>query len=249
MAFSPLRSKAHHRGLSFSLPSEFHPSMFHFDENLSRIRASEAATCSPLLSMNERINSLKNVYESTDDLLQLPHNQQIISQDQKRIDQLLDGCTSAKDLISQTKQDKKVKEDDPKVIENLRSKQNVLPFEKDDEEMDIICMLKDTESVTITMIESLLPYVMGTKVQSRQSGWSLVSKLIHSKKVSDQIEDIDFNEFKNVDSFLQLSQEDEELMNHLKKIDWSIQILEEELDCLFRQLIKTRVFLLNIVNH
>lgn len=50
------------------------------------------------------------------------------------------------------------------------------------------------------------------------------------------------NEFKKVDSFLQTSQEEvEEFMNHSKKMESSIQTLEEG--------IRIRVFLLNILSH
>ncbi|KAL0412355.1 UNVERIFIED_CONTAM: hypothetical protein Sradi_1437200 [Sesamum radiatum] len=97
------------------------------------------------------------------------------------------------------------------------------------------------------MLESLLSYLSGTKAQARQSGWSLVSKLIHSKKASYQGEGMDVNEFQKMDAFLQVSLEDihvEEVMAQAKEMESSIQNLEEELECLFRQLIKTRVFLL-----
>ncbi|KAG8368021.1 hypothetical protein BUALT_Bualt15G0001900 [Buddleja alternifolia] len=249
--------------------------------NLAIVKASEATFSSSLSSTGDRINGLKNLYDNIDDLLVLPHVQHIISQE-KLVDRLLDGyislldgCTSAKDLVSQTKQDlqellsslrrkdmngtqcyltsrrksKKMIQKSLKDLRSFTSKQNVLSLEKDGETVALVCMLKEAESVTVTMIESLLSYVMGTKVQSRRSGWSLVSKLMHSKKLSNQSEDADLNEFKKVDSFLQLSQENEELMNHLKEMDSSIQILEEDLECLFRHLIKIRVFLLNSLNH
>ncbi|KAK6118663.1 hypothetical protein DH2020_047576 [Rehmannia glutinosa] len=188
---------------------------------------------------------------------------------------LLDACTTAKDIISHTKHDvqhllsslrrkdivygiknyqtsrRKSKKTIEKTLKELRKnlrKDNTLSLEKDTEKTSLVCMLKDAESVTFFVLESLLAYAMGTKVQERKSGWSLVSKLMHSKKISHQSEETNTNEFNKVDSFLQLSQE-EELVNHLKEMDSNIQVLEQELECLFRQLVKTRVFLLNIINH
>lgn len=109
------------------------------------------------------------------------------------------------------------------------------------------------------MLESLLSYVIGTKVQSRQSGWSLVSKFMHSKKVSCQGEQTESNEFNKMDtallSFMNIKTNEEDdikvddFLNNLEKMESSIQILEEGLECLFRRLIKTRVLLLNILSH
>ncbi|PIN25737.1 hypothetical protein CDL12_01531 [Handroanthus impetiginosus] len=271
MALSPLRSKALHHGRSLSLPSESHPAMSQFDENLSRVRASSEATCSSLSSMNARINDLKSLYDNIDDLLLLPQNQQIISQEQILDDyiSLLDACSKVRELISLTKQDvreflsavrrkdcngiqacltsrrksKKVIQKSLKNLRSFKSQRNTISLQKD--------ILKDAESVTLSLFESLLYYVMGTKVQEKKNGWSLVSKLMHSKKVSPQGEETYLNEFKKMDLFLQLSQENrvEELVNHLKEMESSIQILEDALELLFRQLIKTRVSLLNILNH
>ncbi|XP_011088783.1 uncharacterized protein LOC105169928 [Sesamum indicum] len=100
-------------------------------------------------------------------------------------------------------------------------------------------MLIDAESVTISLLESMLSHVTGTKVQARKPGWSLVSKLMLSKKGSYQGEETDLNEFEKVDAVLQMSREDntqvDEFLNHLKRMDSSIQILEEELELLFRK--------------
>ncbi|KAL0422968.1 UNVERIFIED_CONTAM: hypothetical protein Slati_3319700 [Sesamum latifolium] len=288
MPLSPLRSKALHHVRSLSLPSGSYPALSQFDENLSRVRSSEAASSS-LSSTKGRVDGLKNLYQTIHDLLQLPHNQQIISREcqEKWVDQtlddyikLLDSCSTAKDLISLVKQDvrdllsamrrkdvhginsyltsrKKSKKMIQRSLKNIRisrSKENFLSLEMDEDTKALVYMLRDTESATSSMLESLLSYAMGTKLQARKSGWSLVSKLIPSKKVSHQGEETYLNEFAKVDSFLQLRQENdttqvEELMNLLKEMDSSIQILEEELEFMFRQLIKTRVFLLNILNH
>ncbi|KAI3446322.1 hypothetical protein Pfo_002987 [Paulownia fortunei] len=287
MALSPLRSKALHHGRSLSLLSVSHPAMSQFDENLSRVRGSEAS-CSSLSSMNDKLNGLKSLYSNVDDMLLLPHIHQIISQEsqEKWVEQILDGyirlldaCSSAKDLISHTKQDvqelfsalrrkdvqgihcyltsrrrsKKMIQKSLKNLRSFRSKNNVLFSDKDHETMSLVSMLKESESVSFAMLESLLSYMMGTKVHASSTGWSLVSKLMQSKKASYQGTEANLNEFKKADAVLQMSQEDDiqvdEFMNHLKNMDLSIQSLEEELECLFRQLIRTRVFLLNILNH
>ncbi|KAL8060107.1 hypothetical protein ABFX02_02G002600 [Erythranthe guttata] len=256
MAFSPLRSKALHHGRSLSFPSQSNPSISHFNENLAKMEAS--------MTMEAKLNGLRNLYSNIDDLLMLPHIQHIISQEcqTKWIDQVLDGyirlldaCTTAKDLFSQIRQQVQellsaLRRNDVNGIDNyhiskkkskkmilkslkdlrtLRCKKNVSSLDKDDETKALVHMLKEAESVTIDVFEGLLSYVIGNNVQPKSSTWSLVSKILPSKKVSNQSEETDLNEMKEMDSI--------------------IQILEEEIECFFRQLIKTRVFLLNILNH
>ncbi|KAG6410944.1 hypothetical protein SASPL_129017 [Salvia splendens] len=231
-------------GRSLSFPSSSHPVVSQFDDNLSRLRSSEA-TCSSLSSFNAKINGLRNLYESIDDLLLLSHIQQIVSEE--CVDdyiKLLDACSSVKDLISLAKQDlrdllsavrrkdvqginaylasrKKSKKMIQKSLKNLKRSASATS--------ENASILKDAESVAISILESLLSYVLG-----HESKRSLLSKLIHSKKVSD-VE----NEFNKVESFLQLNQESE-LVNHIKEMDSDIQVVEEDLKSIFRQLIKTR---------
>ncbi|KAI3447898.1 hypothetical protein Pfo_004563 [Paulownia fortunei] len=278
-----------HHTRSHSFPSASHPATIQVDENLS-----SEATPSSLSSMTDRLNGLKNLYESVDDLLLQSHIQRIISQEcrEKWVDEildeyisLLDACATAKDLFSCAKKDvqkllsalrrRKDAEDfhgyltsrrnfrkmvqKSLKISSTRNKQKFQVLEKECETRPVVHMLMEAESATLALLESLLSYVIGTKVQTRQSGWSLVSKLMHSKKVSSQGEQTESNEFNKVDTALlsfmgsKTNKEDDikvdDLLNHLQKMESSIQILEEGLECLFRRLIKTRVLLLNILSH
>ncbi|KAL8543444.1 hypothetical protein ACS0TY_004109 [Phlomoides rotata] len=258
MSLSPLRSRTLYHGRSLSFPSASNSVVSQFDDNLSRLTSSEAA-CSSLSSMNSRVNGLTNLYNSIDDLLLQPHNQQIVSEpildDYIR---LLDSCSGVKDLVSLTKQNlrellsslrrKDVNGINCYLISRRKSKKMIQSYLKNlrsctsnvvEKETSLESMLKGAESAALSVLESLVSYTRG---QAKKSGWS---KLIHSKKPSHAL----LNEFDKVDSFLQLNQENEELLNHLKEMDSTILVLEQELEFLFRQLIKTRVSLLNILNH
>ncbi|KAG6403658.1 hypothetical protein SASPL_135886 [Salvia splendens] len=272
MALSPLRSKFLHHNRSLSLPSKSSPSSSHLDVNISGFEAS----CSSLSSMESSIKGLKNLYTSIDNLLLLPHIQQIISRDEW-IDQVLDGyirlldaSSTARDLISSTKQHvqellsalrrkdadgircylsstKKSKKIIQKSLKSFRSKSIVATVEKGSEAWELVQKLSDAESITVATLESLLAYLIGGRMQS---GWSLVAKLMHSKKESNYFHGA--NEFEKMEALLQISLEGvqvEEVMTLSKEVDSSIQNLEQELECLFRQLIRTRVLLLNILNH
>lgn len=81
---------------------------------------------------------------------------------------------------------------------------------------------------------------------------------MHTKKVSSQDEVTESNEFSKLDaaSSSLISQatnmeedvEVDQLMNHLKKMESTIRILEEGHEYLFWRLINAQVYLLNILN-
>ncbi|KAL6522502.1 hypothetical protein OROMI_031460 [Orobanche minor] len=190
---------------------------------------------------------------------------------------LMDACTTAKDLFSHSKHDarqllsalrrkdaaqgiqayhssrKFSKKITRKALRDLmKSSTGTTPINKNNLSLalrdhqetipEVVYMIKEAESVTIAMFESLLSCVdignNNNKEQARwRGGWSLLvsrKKLIISKKVSH-----------NSDH----QSEETCLRRHLEEMDSSIEVVEEELECLFRQLIKTRVFILNILNH
>ncbi|KAI7979022.1 hypothetical protein LOK49_Contig552G00001 [Camellia lanceoleosa] len=198
---------------------------------------------------------------------------------------LLDACTATKDIISKSKEDviellsilrrkrdassfggyltsrKKAKKIIQKLLKDLKSignKNMAINLDKYHEAVVIFSTLKEVESVTLAVLESLLSYAAGTKVQSRRSGWSLVSKLMHQKStVACQAKETDINEFEKVDAAVHSlighkpskSDDNKIVQNQLEKLELRIQDLEEVLGCLLRRLIKTRVSLLNILNH
>ncbi|XP_027769756.1 uncharacterized protein LOC107026508 [Solanum pennellii] len=77
--------------------------------------------------------------------------------------------------------------------------------------------------------------------------WSLLSKIMISKSET--------NEFDNVDAALfsllshNKASKYEELTNQLREMEVTIEVVEQGLECFFRRLIKTRVSLLNVLNH
>ncbi|XP_059649965.1 uncharacterized protein LOC132295684 [Cornus florida] len=201
MASSPLRSKTGFHARSVSLPSTSHPLIPQFEEHLCRVKASEAT------SISNRLSGLEELYL-----------------------RLLDVCAIVKDVFSQAKQDvqellsvlrrrrdtngfgeyitsrKKAKKVIQKCLKNLKStfrnNQSLPSLDNHNETMAIVSMLSQVEAVTLSVFESMLSYTAGTKVQSRPSRWSLVSKLMHQKNVSDQDEETDMKEFDKVDAAL-----------------------------------------------
>ncbi|KAJ6765824.1 BPS1-LIKE PROTEIN [Salix purpurea] len=137
-------------------------------------------------------------------------------------------------------------------LKNLGNKSSFSPFNEDQEAVAIANMLKEVEAVTLTELESLLTLISGG---SKVIDWSLVSKLMHPRRISCEAEETEVNEFEKLDSALhsliyKKSISDntvpaENVLHQLKEFDFCIQELEEGLESLYRRLIKTRVSLLN----
>ncbi|ONH92439.1 hypothetical protein PRUPE_8G175600 [Prunus persica] len=197
---------------------------------------------------------------------------------------LLDVSSSAKDAILQTKecvQDlqsiirrrggetgltsevrkyltsrKMVKKAIQKAMKNLKGTENRTTFSslnKDDETFSVVSKLREVEAITLAVFESLLSFISGPK--SQPSSWSLVSKMMQSKKVACE-EATEINEFAEVDAALNSlirhkasKPSADDAHNQLDQLESCIQDQEQGLECLFRQMIKTRVSLLNILNH
>lgn len=145
-----------------------------------------------------------------------------------------------------------------KALENLQAtvkKAKFSPSNKNDRTATLASLFKDVQVITLSILESLLNFISGP-AQSKPSKWSLVSKLIHNKKVV-CTQESDPNEFSNVDAALQSfefhvtrkSDNISHLQNHLEDIESVIQDFVEGLETLFKRFIKIRVSLLNILNH
>ncbi|PQM36027.1 uncharacterized protein Pyn_25738 [Prunus yedoensis var. nudiflora] len=192
---------------------------------------------------------------------------------------LLDICIAAKDALLQTKecvQDlqsimrrtrggecgvlttevrkyltsrKMVKKAIHKAIGNVK-RSSFSSLNKNNETIAIVSTLRDVEAVTFAVFESHLSFISGPK--SQPSRWSLVSKMMQSKKVACE-EETEENEFTKVDGVLKsligCKTNKSHPQSHLDNLESCIQDQEEQLECLFRQLIKTRVSLLNTLNH
>ncbi|KAF5951574.1 hypothetical protein HYC85_009518 [Camellia sinensis] len=189
----------------------------------------------------------------------------VFSESKEDVKQLLSILRRKRDAsyfggyLTSRKKAKKVIKNLLKDLKSIENKNMILDLDKDHETVVIFSTLKEVESVTLAVLESFLSYAAGTKIQSKRSGaWSLVSKLMHQKStVACQAKDTVINEFEKVDAAVHSlishmpskSDDNKIVQNQLEKFELSIQDLEGILERLLRRLIKTRVFLLNILNH
>ncbi|PIA46808.1 hypothetical protein AQUCO_01500389v1 [Aquilegia coerulea] len=268
MATSPLNLKASYHVRSISLPSRSHPLTLTVEEQLNRIRSSEATSSA---STCNNFSDLNNLYESVHDLLQLSMTQNSLSnkRSNKRVNEVLDGslglldiCSSTRDVFMQIEecvQDlqstlRRKKEhgvanevnlymiarkklnrliqkclSEVKRAENKNTNSSII--EKDQGLVANISVLREVESTTLSMLKSLLTSVSSSKLQTKITGWSFVSKFI-GKKSSQGIQVMNI----------------EDVQKSLDLIQSSLHGLDGELECIYKSLIKTRVSLLNILS-
>ncbi|XP_043709145.1 uncharacterized protein LOC122658289 [Telopea speciosissima] len=158
---------------------------------------------------------------------------------------------------------KKVTKVISKCLGDLRKVQKQRAFssllDKNHDIVAMVSVLRKVEAITLSMFESLLLFVSRSKAMSRPNGWSLVSNLINKKRVAEDEEVMERCEFEKVDVVLGafvghkthkgFEFRHVEAQKRLETLELSIQDLEDGLECIFRSLIKTRVTLLNILNH
>ncbi|KAL0438292.1 UNVERIFIED_CONTAM: hypothetical protein Slati_2312200 [Sesamum latifolium] len=102
-----------HHARSNSLPSKSHPTVEDFEGHLIRLKSSAEATSSSASSVCTNLDSLNNLHESTNDLIQLPSMKQafVLEQGKSWALELLDGsmrlldcCGIAKDITAIVKE-------------------------------------------------------------------------------------------------------------------------------------------------
>ncbi|CAN0920983.1 hypothetical protein LINGRAHAP2_LOCUS32366 [Linum grandiflorum] len=252
---------------SKSVPIISHPLVSEIDDQVCRLRQSQAASTSSS-SICQNLNGLQVLYDCVDTLLQLPLTQQ------KCFNELLDGslslldlCNTAKDTLSQMKDSvaelqsairrkqqgeattryinsrKTVKKTIHKVFKGIESKKSVSSAD----DVEAITVLREAESVVGAVLERLLSFISQSNSKPSKS-WTLVSKLVAAQPRVTGQDEANANEFAEVDASLKSNKSNEEVQVHLKNLQLCIQDLEVGVESLFRRLIKTRASILNNYN-
>ncbi|CAN1770814.1 hypothetical protein LINPERHAP1_LOCUS11711 [Linum perenne] len=193
---------------SNSLPSDRqHPLVSELDDQVCRLRQSEATTSSS--SIYHKLNSLQDLYDCVDQLLQLPLTQQTIVQ--KSFSELLDGslrlldlCSTAKDALSQIKEsvfelqsairrrqgglegETRRYLNSRKIVKKaihkvLKGMESRTKSNSSATDSEVVTMLREAEAVSVSVLEGLLAFISASK--SKSTSWSIVSKL---KRVTDE---------------------------------------------------------------
>ncbi|KAM1810094.1 hypothetical protein FF1_026814 [Malus domestica] len=160
---------------------------------------------------------------------------------------------------------KKMKKDAKKLITSLKQVDNKASqhLEQDQHASAVTRVLKEVFGKNMSIFQSLLVFLVVPVSKPRSNKWSLVSKFMHKGVIAceDQNEDINGHELDGVDAALySLCKSSsapteganvEKIQNahkKLKALEVTVEGLENGLDSVFRRLIKTRAFLLNIIS-
>ncbi|TYG88609.1 hypothetical protein ES288_A12G035000v1 [Gossypium darwinii] len=241
---------------SNSLPSRQHPIVSQIDENLNRLRESQSTSTSS--SIGHNLSGLQDLHECVVVLLQFPLTQQALAQEKQRemveelLDEslmLLDVCTIAKDALLQTKE---CTQELQSILRRRRGAEG-LANDTPGENGAVISVLRDVEAVTISVLESVLSFILGPEAESKSSRWPLVSKQMYQKKVMCE-EEQKANEILSAEATVcsciksKNMKHVDNVQKELQSLDLSIQDLEEGLETLSRRMIKNRVTVLNIIS-
>ncbi|XP_039158847.1 uncharacterized protein LOC104451691 [Eucalyptus grandis] len=121
-----------------------------------------------------------------------------------------------------------------------------------------LSILTEAGEISFSVIGSLLGFLALTSARRKPRGWSPVSKLsklLEPKRVScdegkatPKVQGLDAIAL-SLRSNKDINNQVGDLSKRLEELELSIQEIEDDLECIFRRLVKLRVSLLNIVSH
>ncbi|KAL3734361.1 hypothetical protein ACJRO7_023676 [Eucalyptus globulus] len=292
MADSLEISKTTGHSRSISLPSASHPLVTAVEQQLQRLRSSNATSSSAASSAPQKLGGLRDLYDCIDDWLQVPLTQQVLSHEPHRssTEELLDGsvklldvCGNVKDVFSQTKECiqelessfrrrrvgdpekasevetyikswKKLQKTVAKLLHHLKKMQKKNHLRRHSKHEATLSILREAEEISFSVFESLLHVLLGPRKRSKPISWSLISNMMSPKRVScdekagyDKIEGSDV-ELTDLKSAKDGNPQVYKVSKRMEALESSIREIEEDLECIFRRLVKTRAALLNIIN-
>ncbi|KAF2295284.1 hypothetical protein GH714_032458 [Hevea brasiliensis] len=244
---------------SISLPARSHPLTVTTEEELYKLKASESS------SIGHKLSGLKNLFESVNDLLQLRLAHQTLSHDRQSQCaenalngslELLDLCESTRDFFSRMKECVQELE---LSLRRAKGRDCHLTVEVDAYMVSrkklnkAICkclrnLKKRERNYTTAVLDAkgkinALWVVRHLKIIANQA------RLMRSRNGVNEAEKIDAELITLKSSKDICLSQLQNLLKGLEAFESSIQEAEEELECIYRQLVKTRVSLLNILNH
>nr|POF21234.1 hypothetical protein CFP56_27013 [Quercus suber] len=249
MAASPVNQTSLHHFRSNSFPTRAHPIISEFNEQLSRVKGSET-TSSSTTSLSQKLIGLQDLHDCVDNLLLLPCTQALAQeQHQKWFNELLDGslrlldvCGIARDALLQTKE----------CTRELQSTLRRRHGNKMELAREVEKYVASRKVVKKAMQKALKGMQTKLNCKKNEDLAMLVCgfQMVHPKKVVCEDEETDANEFDKADAALQslishkTSKSDysipvQNAQSWMGKLESSIEDVEEVLECLSRNLVKT----------
>ncbi|KAK2373215.1 hypothetical protein QL285_074267 [Trifolium repens] len=191
-----------------------------------------------------------------DTMLQIKENVQSLHSSLKRKKGNSDIETSVVEYNLFTK---KMKKNVTKLIKSLKQMESKFGassiLNQDQEVVAVIRVLREVIVMTISIFQSILSFLVGSS-KSKATKWLNVAKLMHKRVVSSCEDNLEnFNELQCVKASLStLLREGSDVAKmqvaheRLETLENAIEMIENDLESVFRRLVKTRVSLLNIIS-
>ncbi|XP_050208541.1 uncharacterized protein LOC126657802 isoform X3 [Mercurialis annua] len=120
---------------------------------------------------------------------------------------------------------------------------------------EIAVLLKGVEEISTSMFESILSFISQPKSKSKLS---IFTKFLQPKNESCK-EEVEVNEMEKIDAELHIlkskkkssndSNQRKSMLKEIEALEMSLKEAEEDLECVYRRLVKIRVSILNSLNH
>lgn len=268
---------------SISLPSRSHPLNASVEDQLDRLRSSLTTSTSAYHKLSglkalyecvEDFLQLPSTQQTLSNEQQKERGEEVLNGSLL----LLDMCSTTRDVFSSMKEclqelesslrrrkggesgfssevesymmsRKKIEKTIRRCFKNLKSTEKNIASA-----VDAVSMLREVRETSLEIFQSLLSFVSQAKARSSSHGWSVVSKLFQSKRVSCEAE---ASELEKIDAELLVLKSSKDInpvqvqnvLKGLVALESDIQEAEEELEASYRKLLKTRVTILNILSH
>nr|GMC67693.1 uncharacterized protein LOC109167529 [Ipomoea batatas] len=254
---------------SISFPSRSHSSIQKVEEELTKLKTLQVSATPEAATISSGLLGLEELYKCMDDLLNLPQALQALSQRHNKtwVDgileksvRLLDICGLARDSVSQLKENlrdlqssqRRRKEDssiESSITQytsfikkmNKDAKKSIAAIKKIDDEIDrltplevhhdisaAIRALREATTVSLSIFQFVLLFMSVTVLKPKPSRWSRVSKLLQNGRVA--------CEYQHSNTC------------NLETLEAQLQAIENQMESIFRCLIKLRSSLLNIIS-
>ncbi|XP_057492429.1 uncharacterized protein LOC130778027 [Actinidia eriantha] len=238
MENSPASTGLQHHVRSISLPSWLNPQSVKVEAELSKLKAWERSVARDLLlMMKEQVQDLQSVLTRKGGDLSIGSS----------IDAYMSCKKKAKKLWRSA------------LVEANGQKNRSISSDVNQHLSMVIRVLREVNSITISVLRSLLLFLAVPVSRTRSGGWSWISKLVLTGPVASERGHEVFNEVGILDIAMKslhggIRRNNEKIdvqmaRRSLQALDACMEGLEGGLDCLFRRLIHNRVSLLNISAH
>ncbi|XP_051123960.1 uncharacterized protein LOC127246561 [Andrographis paniculata] len=226
---------------SNSFPSQSHPMVESVEDQLCRLNSS-GATSTSTSSTCANLDGIRNLHEASE----------FVNEVLQGSLRLVDLCQFSRDIVRLTKES--VQDLESSIRRNKGETVSVIDIDcyvasrNKIKKMINKTVLKEADAHTLLTLKSVLMLMSGEKESSNQRNWSLLSKFVKTIKPENCVEELCSVDIpkskKGMDCITS-----ENMLKELRASEMTIQELDEGLEALFRNLIKTRVSLLNVLSN